>query len=1340
MAQLTRSRIVQAMPAAVLLMVLATAGESPCRTAAFDLVGGGGSRVVLSFRLPAWRLVPVETGAGEFYRIEAAGGEVTPRAGHPELPLFKATVAVPPGAVLNTNWNILSSRTVNCGNLLPAQPIVTGERNPVPATEYAAEIINAGGVNARAVEISGPARLRDFTVAEIIVRPFAWNMKNGTLRVTESLQVSLEFKVSAQFPGYSAGGRSEKLYETLYRNVILNYEDAVGWRGSGGNATALLAAGPFGNGANWVEIRIDSSGMYALSGSSLQSAGVDPGQVEIATMRLLTGGNRMLAESNIGRGPELEEVAISVLDGGDGRFDASDRIIFHGRGTDRFNVTFPAGAVSYERHRYENHAAYWLTWGGSPASVMRIATAAGNTSGGQPSTAAERWLHYEDNTQYLALEQLGGRSVNPAPDYWGWVLEPDRSGLISRTFALPAAPSAGTHSLRFELYGRGLQYPSNWTVSLNGGTVQSRTNREPVAITSEWFELAEGQLAETGNSFTLAARGHYLGWFELRAVLPLELVSGSQLAFHERRNFTALSYRFTAQGVTQLSLYEVTVSGQPAVIPGESPEAVYNAPPFTSNLTRSFIAVADDGYREPVDVRPYQPAALSSLSGAEYLVIAPRELAEQAGELARMRSQRFSTAVVAVEDIYAEYALGSADPVAIRNFLFDAYTNWPVRPQIVVFFGDGHVDYRGVTSLGRSRPNLVPPWVDTRDIAVEEWFVRFDSTGLPQIATGRIPVKTPAEAELVLDKIAAYEEGRDAGEWSRRIVLVADDGYVLGRSCDFVLNHVPGSEKLDSLIPVGIVRRKIYLDSYRFDPPEIGTRKPAANQDLINWWNRGALLVNYLGHGGNLHWAQERVFDGERDVALLNNGYRLPLVLNSSCSIGHFDDYREEAMAERILLKSGGGAVAVFAGTRVTYAFQNQVLNQKFVEYLFADEPLPLGMIHLQSRWDLAAGDRGNAERYSVFGDPALILHRPSRDISVSPEPGQQLAPGGKVEFSGTVGLPGGGVDGGFSGVAQVKFLLTGRPVDIAYQCLGSSGLTGRNVSFERTPSVLFDGPVTVAGGAFSGAFVLPLRLAGELPLDSLQGATGLFSVYATSETTDAAGASEQLALPLTGGASSDTSAPEIRLLSGGRELSDGDRVSRNETLLLALSDQSGINTTGRAGEQLTVEVDGGTTWSADLTGLFSYNRDSYQQGTAEVALSRVPEGLHSFLFRAVDNALNSSRLELMLNITDSAAGLALSNVVNYPNPFSEKTSICFELTQPAEVLIRIFTVAGRPVKQLRTFAPTAGFHMVDWYGTDEYQQKVANGVYLYKITCRSVTDISSSEEVEAVGKALLSR
>ena len=695
--------------------------------------------------------------------------------------------------------------------------------------------------------------------------------------------------------------------------------------------------------------------------------------------------------------------------------------------------------------------------------------------------------------------------------------------------------------------------------------------------------------------------------------------------------------------------------------------------------------------------------------------------------------------MVAIEDIYNEFSLGPADPASLRNFLKYTFNYWPIRPRFAVLFGDGHHDFRGVTTEGRAKANHILPYITNKDIAVEEWFARFDNSDLPQLSLGRIPVNNAAEASVVVDKTIKYSSGADAGEWARRLIMVADDGYILGRRCDYVTNHVPGSEELDSIFPSDLVRRKIYLDSYPFDPPEIGTRKPAANEELITWWNRGALIVNYLGHGSELTWAQERVWDTERDLGLLTNGYRLPLVVNSSCSIGHFDDYIRQAMAERLITLKGGGAAGVFAGTRVTFAFQNVALNKLFVEYLFGQQSRPVGLAHLAARLALGGLDRGNAERYSVFGDPALKLHAPGKRLKIELDPQVELKAGSKVNFTGTVEGQAGSAESSFAGVAQVKFLGVGKPIDISYQCRAGSSLLERSVSFERTPAVLFDGPVTISGGRFSGSFVLPSNLAGSIPSDTMQLGSGMFIGYATSELTDAAGASAET--PFLAGIQllADSSAPQMSVFSQGRQLADGDRVSASQKIELVISDESGINTTGRPGEQLTVEVDEGLTWSADLTSLFSYKRDSYQDGTLTLDLSKVGEGLHSFRFRATDNALNTARLELMLHVTADGGALTLSSVINYPNPFSEETSICYEISAAADVLIRIFSVAGRPVKELRSYGLAAGFHSTPWDGRDEYQQRVANGVYLYKIICRPLNS-SVKEEVAAVGKALLSR
>jgi flagellar hook assembly protein FlgD len=78
--------------------------------------------------------------------------------------------------------------------------------------------------------------------------------------------------------------------------------------------------------------------------------------------------------------------------------------------------------------------------------------------------------------------------------------------------------------------------------------------------------------------------------------------------------------------------------------------------------------------------------------------------------------------------------------------------------------------------------------------------------------------------------------------------------------------------------------------------------------------------------------------------------------------------------------------------------------------------------------------------------------------------------------------------------------------------------------------------------------------------------------------------------------------------------------------------------------------------------------------------------------------------------------------VVNYPNPFMDKTSFTFMVggaLPPKSGEIAIFTVAGRRVKTIRLGAAqmNIGFNRVDWDGRDGDGDRLANGVYLYRVT-----------------------
>lgn len=83
-----------------------------------------------------------------------------------------------------------------------------------------------------------------------------------------------------------------------------------------------------------------------------------------------------------------------------------------------------------------------------------------------------------------------------------------------------------------------------------------------------------------------------------------------------------------------------------------------------------------------------------------------------------------------------------------------------------------------------------------------------------------------------------------------------------------------------------------------------------------------------------------------------------------------------------------------------------------------------------------------------------------------------------------------------------------------------------------------------------------------------------------------------------------------------------------------------------------------------------------------------------------------------------------LSRVLPYPNPFSTATRFVYTLTGlevPADYRIQVFTISGRLVRELgpAELGPLRiGTHRTDgaWDGTDTFGDRLANGVYLYRV------------------------
>ena len=167
--------------------------------------------------------------------------------------------------------------------------------------------------------------------------------------------------------------------------------------------------------------------------------------------------------------------------------------------------------------------------------------------------------------------------------------------------------------------------------------------------------------------------------------------------------------------------------------------------------------------------------------------------------------------------------------------------------------------------------------------------------------------------------------------------------------------------------------------------------------------------------------------------------------------------------------------------------------------------------------------------------------------------------------------------------------------------------------------------------------------------------------------------------------------------------------------MIIGLFDSSGINLTQEVGHRIELSIDGNI--KKDVTEYFVYDKNSYRAGQLRYTLPALSPGNHALTISAWDNVNNLSEQNVNFR-TIQINELALEEVVNYPNPFADDTHFTFQFQSPTnfgDVTIKIYTVTGRLIQELETVA-RPGFNRLYWDGRDRDGDKLANGVYLYKI------------------------
>jgi hypothetical protein len=283
---------------------------------------------------------------------------------------------------------------------------------------------------------------------------------------------------------------------------------------------------------------------------------------------------------------------------------------------------------------------------------------------------------------------------------------------------------------------------------------------------------------------------------------------------------------------------------------------------------------------------------------------------------------------------------------------------------------------------------------------------------------------------------------------------------------------------------------------------------------------------------------------------------------------------------------------------------------------------------------------------------------------------------------------------------------------------LGNDGETP--MTFQTQNNILYKGKASVTNGRFQFSFVVPKDI-------SYNYDNGKISYYSLSSSSDAKGYFNDFIIGGTdNSAPPDNVGPQIKLYMNDENFVSGGVTNQNPILYAILNDSSGINTVGNGiGHDITAILDNNTSNILVLNDYYESDVDDYQKGKIEYLFNKLEEGEHQLKVKVWDVYNNSSEEELDFMVAESEK-LAIKNLLNYPNPFTEQTAFYFDHNRPNEMLetmIQIFTVTGKLVKTIHATINSSGFRSdpIYWDGLDDFGDKLSRGVYIYQLKIKTL-------------------
>lgn len=1047
-----------------------------------------------------------------------------------------------------------------------------------------------------------------------------------------------------------------------------------------------------------LKISVAKNGVYQLTGEQLSNAGWN---LPLATSEISAYTNAphslQYTLSDFSEHP-FHEIPLFFLDGGDGFIHSQDKILWYAHAKDGYQWTF--NDIDFWKNDFDSLQYFYFQPTPNKVQIHTINPAVNNAPILQHGYVFQRF------------EKDSFNLLNSGRDWWGEFFTRVNSTGQTHHFQLNHLPVPNQPLyIRMRTAARSFGSEIFFTTQLSNQTHQFSS--QPVnggaydlfaQINEETFSITP---TESSKQLQIIAQSNSLNaqaWIDHITVQYLVSPQNIEPPFtfsidDNSPTYSQLPFETLNEN---WQLWNISDPYQPIHIHLESN---LNIPTLPKTIYHLFEL---NKVAQPLKIERVQTNNLYHSIAVEYFIITSSQYINEVQRIKDFYDQKnISTVVIDINDIYFHFGKHIS---GIRNFIGYQY-QLSGKLKYVLLVGSGSFDPKNHMKLGM---DIIPSFQTKNSVdplasfTTDDYFVSLDSnanfdigTSLNlKIAIGRLPVKSLTELQNYIDKFYSYHSSASKGAWKQKLLFVADDGdeYI----------HFDDAEAVSSKVPYSspYYTNKIYLDAFASTNYNGIKQYPLAVQENIHQLNNGVLLWNYNGHGSYQKLADENLLDFTI-VQQLKNQHKLPLVVSATCNFAPFDQIQYSSLGEKMLFQKNSGAIGILSTTRLVYSSSNRKINETFIEELFNEnypiEERTIGWVLLRAKNKLyQTGDINNNAKFVLLGDPALNILLPQSNnftdsILENDRIVDTLRSTNHYDLKGKHEVFANG---------NMQLLILNKP-NIHYT------INPPVKSFSQSNAVIYQKSNQISNGNFEFSFVIPADLQNEY-------SPARFYYHFSNDQTEMLGYNQSKTVGGKGNGVLDDAGPDIKLYLNDEKFVNGGITNPTPILIAKIKDSTGINLLSSSlGHDILLTIDNRSDWTYSLNKYFETSQEDNKSGVIRFPIPPLESGIHQLKIRAWDVYNQWSEKTLDFQVVEKNE-LLVKNVLNYPNPFTSQTTFWFEHNRPGEEMkltISIFTVSGKLVKTIREAIITAGTRSdeVSWNGRDEYGNRLARGVYIYK-------------------------